>query len=178
MNGPAVVVSIGVTALALALAGCGNTDGSAGPEVAPIGIPTDPIEAQPRLQTMKLWLGSAEINAELATTFDQLRTGLMFRKQMAENDGMLFVFAEPHRAGFYMKNTVLPLSIAYIDADGTILEIHDLEPLNTNTVMAATARVQFALETNRDWFKRHNVGVGASVRTERGSLQGTFFPKR
>ncbi len=178
MKAAAFCYSIGLAVGLLATGGCGDASKNAAPEVAPIGIPADPTEAQPRLQTAKLWLGPAEINAELALTFDQLRTGLMFRKQMAETDGMLFVFGAPQTASFYMKNTVIPLSIAYIDPDGVILEIHDLEPLNTNTVRSVSDRVQFALETNRDWFKRHHVEVGATVRTEQGSLQTTFFGRK
>src|SRR4051794_35590548 len=100
---------------------------------------------------------------------------MMFRTNMAENAGMLFIFPGPHRASFWMKNTPLPLSAAYLDPDGVILEIHKLEPQNTNSVTAASERIQFVLETNEGWFQRHNIGVGAVVRTERGSLRETFF---
>jgi hypothetical protein len=103
---------------------------------------------------------------------------MMYRTNIAENEGMLFVHPTPRRASYWMKNTHLPLSIAYIDHDGLIQEIHDLKPHDTNAVVAASDRVQFALETSQGWFRRNNVGVGALVRTERGSLAETFFGRR
>ena len=68
----------------------------------------------------------------------------------------------------------LTLSAAYIDPEGVILEIHDLQPHNTNSVVAASERVQFVLETNQGWFGRHHVTTGMVVRTERGTLAETF----
>jgi uncharacterized membrane protein (UPF0127 family) len=134
------------------------------------GLPTG---AQLKLRTTKLWLGKEEMIAELALTAEQQQTGMMFRTNMAENEGMLFVFGFPHQAGFWMKNTILPLSAAYIAPDGQILELHDFEPHNTNTVLAASANVQFVLETPQGWFKRHNVREGMFVRTDRGTLLET-----
>jgi uncharacterized membrane protein (UPF0127 family) len=127
---------------------------------------------------VKLWLGAEELVTELALTDIQRQTGMMFRTNMPENEGMLFVFPYPHQTGFWMMNTFVPLSAAYIDPEGVIVEIHDLEPHNTNTVMAATDRIQYVLETNRDWFKRHNVAAGSVVKTERGTLPETFFRRR
>ncbi len=158
----------------VALAGCQKP---ASPALSAAGDPGEPTQALPKLQTMKLWLGPEEMIAELALTPEQRQTGMMFRTNMAENAGMLFAFALPHRAAFWMKNCIVPLSAAYIGADGVILELHDFEPGNTNAVVAASDRVQFVLETPRGWFKRHNVTVGAVVRTEHGSLAGTFSPR-
>ncbi len=170
---------LGMLALALAVgvvAGCNKPAAApGGPEAAIPGLPT---QAQPKLQTMKLWLGAEEIMAELALTYEQRLTGMMFRTNMAENEGMLFVFGAPDRVSFWMKNTKVPLSAAYIDAKGVILEIHDLQPMNTNTVVAASARVQYVLETRQGWFQRHNIGPGVIVRTERGKLAETFVEGR
>jgi uncharacterized membrane protein (UPF0127 family) len=91
---------------------------------------------------------------------------------------MLFVFPAPYQASFWMKNCPLPLSAAYIDPEGVILEIHDLQPHNTNSVWASSDRVQFVLEVNQGWFGRHKVTTGMVVRTEHGSLSGTFFRER
>src|SRR5258708_27749684 len=157
------------------LSGCGKPAAAPPAPTIPSGVPT---AAKPKLQTMKLWLGSEEVVSELALTEIQQRTGMMFRTNMEENAGMLFVFGGPHRASFWMMNTVLPLSAAYIDSEGVILEIHDFQPRNTNEVVAASSRVQYVLETNQGWFKRHNVREGMLIRTERGSLQDTFFPKK
>lgn len=140
--------------------------------------PNEPVKAQPKLRTLKLWLGSEELHAEIALTLEQVRTGMMFRTNMAETEAMLFVFARPHQAGFWMKNTYVPLSAAYLDPEGVILEIHDLEPRNTNTAFASTDRVQYVLETTQGWFNRHNISTGAVVRTELGSLRETFFTRK
>jgi uncharacterized membrane protein (UPF0127 family) len=134
-----------------------------------------PTAAQPKLPIVKLWLGDQEMVTEIASTPRQREIGMMFRKEMAENEGMLFVFAQPYQASFYMRNTVLPLSGAYIDRDGVILEIHDMKPFDETPIEARTDQVQFVLETRQGWFLRHQIGVGAVVRGERGSLMETFF---
>jgi hypothetical protein len=105
----------------------------------------------------------------------QQQTGMMFRTNLAENAGMLFVLPVPERASFWMMNCPLPLSAAYIDPEGVILEIHDLEPHNTNAVVAASDRIHFVLETSQGWFGRHNVTTGMVVRTEHGSLANIFL---
>ena len=168
-----------ILTLLLALGLCGGCAGGCNKPAAPAtgeaASPKLPTAAQPKLQTMKLWLGAEEMIAELALTGQQLQTGMMFRTNLAENAGMLFVFPTPHRASFWMKNCPLPLSAAYIDPEGVILEIHDLQSHNTNSVEAASDRVQFVLETNQGWFGRHHVTPGMVVRTERGTLLETFF---
>jgi uncharacterized membrane protein (UPF0127 family) len=127
------------------------------------------------LPAIKLWIGAHELLAEVARTPLQLRTGMMFRRAMAENEAMLFVFARPHRASFYMKNTLVPLTCAYLDSDGMVLELHDLKPLDEAPVEAASDQVQFVLETTQGWFARHQIGLGAVVRTDKGSLLEEFF---
>jgi uncharacterized protein len=168
--------------LVLAIAMCGGCTGgcqkTASPAAGPEAGPSLPTAAQPKLQAMKLWLGAEEMMAELALTAEQQQTGMMFRTNLAENAGMLFVFPVPHRASFWMKNCPLPLSAAYIDPEGVILEIHDLQPHNTNSVVASSDRVQFVLEANQGWFARHKVTPGMMMRTERGSLVETFFRQR
>ena len=127
---------------------------------------------------MKLWLGPKEITAELAISDVERNTGMMFRDKMEENEGMLFIFGGPALVSFYMKNTYVPLSCAYIGPDGTILEIHDLKPLDETPVYAKTDQIQYVLEVNQGWFQRHKIGVGTVLRTEKGSLQETFFRRR
>ena len=156
-------------------AGCGK---AAPPAASPAPIPGLPTAAQPKLQTMKLWLAAEQMDTELALTGVQQQTGMMFRTNLAENAGMLFVLPVPQRAAFWMMNCPLPLSAAYIDPEGVILEIHDLEPHNTNSVVASSDRVHFVLETSQGWFGRHNVTTGMVVRTEQGSLSGTFLRER
>ncbi len=140
--------------------------------------PGEPTRAQSRLQTLKLHIGQHEMIAELALSALEERTGMMFRTNMEENAGMLFVFPEPRIASFWMKNCPLPLSIAYIDSEGIIREIRELEPHNTNSVISATADIRYALETPRGWFERHQVREGVAIATERGTLRQTFFGRQ
>lgn len=136
--------------------------------------PTEPTHAQSKLATIKLYLGPEAIQSEMAITFDQIRTGMMFRTNVAETDSMIFDLHYPQRAAFWMKNCSVPLSVAYIDPDGVIQEIHDLEPHNTNSVVSAVANVRFALEVPQGWFDRHHIRTGTLIRTERGTLMETF----
>src|SRR5262245_26187096 len=97
-----------------------NSTNSAMARTQPAARGWPPTRAQPKLTTMKLYVGAEIITAELAVTEVQVGTGMMFRTSMAESDGMLFVFARPHRTSFYMRNTTVPLTAAYIDPEGTI----------------------------------------------------------
>jgi len=111
---------------------------------------------------------------EIAITEKQVTNGMMFRRSMAEDEGMLFVFPVPHRTAFWMKNTLLPLSCAYIDPEGIILELHDLKPRDETLIHAASDQVQYVLEMKEGWFGRHGVNVGSLVRTERGTLRPSY----
>jgi uncharacterized protein len=145
--------------------------------LAPVAEPSDPSEpthAQSRLPTIKLWLGSQEISAEMALTAEQERTGMMFRTNITDTDAMIFVFPYPLRASFWMKNCPESISAAYIDPDGVIQEIHHFEKQDTNPVVASTDNIQYVLEVSDGWFPRHNVSTGVVVRTERGRLAETF----
>jgi len=162
--------------VATLLTACGNSTNNspaAKPEIDPIrGHLT---HAQPKLQTLKVWLGREEVIAELALKPVEIATGMMFRTNMAENEAMLFVFNAPGPKNFYMRNCTVPLSAAYIQPDGTIAEIVDLQPGDERGVQSQTSNLQFVLEVPQGWFQRHNVSTGAVVRTERGSLRETFF---
>lgn len=134
--------------------------------------------AQPKLRTMRLYVGAHELITELCTNDVQRMTGMMFRTNLAENEAMLFVFPWPHRTSFYMKNTLVPLSAAYLDPEGVIREIHDLQPGDLQGKEAKVDNIQYVLETTQGWFKRRNLGPGAVVRTEEGTLPQTFFKRR
>lgn len=157
---------------AVTLAGCNGSSISAPPPSAPQPPAGKP---QPKLPTIKLWLGAKEVIAEQATTPAQIQTGMMFRQQMGENDGMLFIFARPIQASFWMRNTLIPLTCAYLDSDGVILEIHDMKPLDETAIPSATDEVQYVLEMKQGWFERNGIGKGTVVKTERGSLAETYF---
>jgi len=129
----------------------------------------------PKLPTVKLWLGKHEIATEIAASQRELATGMMHRDAIGEDEGMLFILPVPQRASFYMRNTKVPLSCAYTDAEGAILEIHDLQPYNEQPVFAKSSNIQFVLETKQGWFERHGIAIGTVIRTEYGSLRETFF---
>ena len=163
-----------VLAMALA-AGCKKA------ETVPTPPPTDngePTQAQPKLPTLKIYLGAETLDAELASTPRQVQTGMMFRTNVTDQSAMLFIFARPFQASFWMKNCPDSLSAAYISPDGVIQEIRHLEKYDTNSVVAAKPDVQYVLEVNDGWFQRHGVNTGMLVRTELGSLQDTFFRNR
>src|ERR1041385_5698355 len=147
--------------------GCGK-EGSSAPPPTTIAVadPFEPTQAQPRLQTMKLYVGTQEMVAELALSAIQQHTGMMVRTNMDENAGMLFPLPYTQRASFWMKNCPYHLSAAYIDPDGIIQEIRDLQPYNTNSVVAGSDNIRFVLETPFGWFEKHHIGPGVAVVTE------------
>ena len=153
-------------------AGCKKAETIAPPPSLDSQLPT---QAQPKLPTLKIYLGAETLDAELATTEREEQTGMMFRTNVTDESAMLFVFPYPQPANFWMKNCPDSLSAAYISPDGVIQEIHHLEKNDTNTVSSASANIGYVLEVNDGWFQRHNVSTGMLIRTELGSLQQTFF---
>jgi hypothetical protein len=142
---------------------------------SPATVPGLPTHAQPKLPTAKIYLGAEVLDTELALNFEQEETGMMFRTNIQETDAMLFVLPYTMQASFWMKNCPESISAAYITPDGVIAEVHHLEQNDTNAVLSATANIRFVLETKEGWFARHNIGPGTVIRTEKGSLAGTFL---
>jgi uncharacterized membrane protein (UPF0127 family) len=167
---PALILIAGII-----FQGCTKSAPIAPPAAAATAaFPGLPTKAQPRLQTIKLWIGEQEMVTELALTQEQEMTGMMFRTNMGPNEGMLFVFPEPTQASFWMMNTYLPLSAAYVSPDGVIQELHDFKPLDTNAVIAATANILYVLEAPKDWFKTNNIKPGTVITSESGPLSKIF----
>jgi len=137
-----------------------------------------PTHAQPKLPTMKIYLGAETFDAELALTAEQIQCGMMFRTNIQETDAMLFNLRYPQQAAFWMKNCPESISVAYITSDGTIQEIHHLEKNDTNSVFSARNDIIFALETREGWFARHNIAPGTVITSEKGSLAETFLRGR
>lgn len=119
-----------------------------------------PESAQPPLPTVQLSVNGKSITAEVADEPHEQQAGLMYRDNLPKNSGMLFILDPPRRAAFWMKNTLLPLSIAYIAASGRILEIHDLEPGNETSVPSAFPQIAYALEMNQGWFDQAGILPG------------------
>jgi uncharacterized membrane protein (UPF0127 family) len=99
------------------------------------------------------------LQVELALSEAEQSQGLMYRESLSDGQGMLFVFGRDKLASFWMKNTVIPLSIAYINSDGTILEIHDMRPEDLSLVRSSRS-VRYALEVPQGWFDRAGIGPG------------------
>jgi uncharacterized membrane protein (UPF0127 family) len=115
------------------------------------------------LPTIRLQIGTSTIQAEVADEPDERTTGLMGRTELAEGTGMLFVFREPQALGFWMRDTPLPLSIAYINAAGIIREIHDLEPLTETPTRSTFRDLSYALEVPQGWFERNKILPGDRI---------------
>jgi uncharacterized protein len=173
--------SLALLCAASLIAGCGKTPPPAGsPAVSPTPSIEDllPKHAQPKLRTMKIYLGPETFDAELALTQQEEMIGMMFRTNIQETDAMLFVLPYTTQASFWMKNCPETISAAYINPDGVIEEIHRLEANNTNPVVAMSDNIRFVLETKEGWFQRHNIAPGMVIRTEKGSLSETFLRGR
>jgi uncharacterized membrane protein (UPF0127 family) len=121
--------------------------------------------AQPPLPTITLKAENGRtITAEVADENHERSAGLMFREKLAPDSGMLFVMPRPDRAAFWMKNTLIPLSIAYLDLQGTILEIHDMKPHNEKSVPSIFPTVAYALEMEQGWFTKAEVHPGQKLK--------------
>jgi len=108
-----------------------------------------------------------ELKVEVPETMEAMQRGLMGRRSLPEGRGMLFIFPEGVRPGFWMKDTLIPLSVAFIARDGTIVDIQDMEPLSLE-IHNTSQPYRYGLEVNRGWFARHGVRVGDRVRLKGG----------
>jgi uncharacterized membrane protein (UPF0127 family) len=113
-----------------------------------------------------LQLNGHRLAAEIASTPMQAAAGLALRTRLAPDGAMLFIYPTPHRVVFHMKDTYIPLSIAYIDSLGGILEIHELTPGVETPVGSISTAVRFALEVNRGWFEMNGVTTGSRIFVE------------
>jgi len=118
--------------------------------------------ARAQLPEITLTIAGNPITAEVASTDADRSRGLMYRRMLPENRGMLFVFPDALPRTFWMKNTYVPLSIAYLDKAGVIINITDMKPLTTNTYPSA-GPAQYALEMNQGWFAKRGIAPGAKV---------------
>jgi uncharacterized membrane protein (UPF0127 family) len=122
-----------------------------------------PTQAQTAMPRAELSIGLFRILAEVAATPERRGAGLMWRRSMAGHEGMLFVFPQADRHCMWMKNTFIPLSVAFLDAEGRIINIRDMPPQSENN-HCADAPARFALEMNRGWFAEKGIASGAQVR--------------
>ncbi len=118
-----------------------------------------------KLSTTKLSAGMHVLNVEVAQTAQEHSIGLMFRKSMPTNDGMLFIFDRPGQQCFWMKNTLLPLSVAFVADDGSITNIEAMKPQTLDS-HCSTRDVRFVLEMNDGWFAKRGIKPGMKLKGE------------
>jgi uncharacterized protein len=112
---------------------------------------------------LTLTINEHRLSVEIADTDQARQIGLMNRDKLPEEQGMVFVYEKAHRLTFWMKNTRIPLDIAFLAADGAILQIETMQPFDeTHTISEQPAL--YALEVNQGWFARHRVKVGERVK--------------
>lgn len=120
------------------------------------------LRAQGELPVIRLNAGIHVINAEVANTFETRARGLMYRKALGPNQGMLFVFPRLERHCMWMKNTPLPLSVAFIDDDGEVVSLSEMAPHTENSHCAARP-ARFALEMSKGWFESKGIRAGGKL---------------
>jgi hypothetical protein len=124
--------------------------------------PTQAQDAPQQLPAITLTAGMHRISAEVARTPEQRAIGLMHRKSMPTHAGMIFVFEQAEPLCFWMKNTLIPLSIAFLQEDGTILNIEEMKPLALDS-HCSLRPVRFALEMNSGWFAKRGLKPGDRI---------------
>ena len=131
--------------------------------VAPLAVLAQ-TQGEPQMNLRKVHLsaGMYQIEAQVAATPTQREIGLMFRREMPQAEGMLFVFEQPATQCFWMRNTILPLTAAFIADDGRIVNLEDMQPQTTDNHCSAEP-VRYVLEMNQGWFARKNIKPGTKL---------------
>jgi len=160
----------------LLIAGCGGTDpggsagaggarSSGGEGSAVMGTTSRASSPASGLVRIGAAGGSVEVEVEVADDMDEMRKGLMGRTKLAEDAGMLFVYPEERELSFWMKDTLIPLSIAFMDAEGRIVDIEDMKALDDEPPHYTSAEpARYALEVNEGFFDERGVEVGDRAR--------------
>lgn len=118
----------------------------------------------PKLPKVTLSIASKHnVVAEVASIPSDRAQGLMFRKKLNDGEGMLFVYPQPHITGMWMKNTLIPLSVAFIDDKGTIINVEEMKPETLDAHMAK-APAKYSLEMSSGWFKKRKLGPGTKIK--------------
>jgi len=128
-----------------------------------LGVSASAQEAPQELPSIRINAGIHNITAQLAQTPQQREIGLMFRTSMGPNDGMLFAFEQAGQQCFWMKNTLIPLAIAFIADDGSVVNIASMKP-QTLDGHCSDAPVRFVLEMNEGWFAKRGIKAGSKLR--------------
>ncbi|MBC3809103.1 DUF192 domain-containing protein [Undibacterium seohonense] len=120
------------------------------------------LAAESTLERQQFKIGTYAIDAELARTAEERQRGLMFRESLAENQGMMFQFTQADHYCMWMKNTLIPLSIAFIDEHGKIINIEEMRA-NSEQTTCAKSKARYALEMNAGWYNQRQIMAGQKV---------------
>lgn len=135
-------------AVSLMLAGCGRHD----------AVNPSAFDAY-----FDMSIDGVPFKAQVAISDTEKMRGLMFRESLAENCGMVFVYQNPIKASFWMKNTLIPLDLAFFDKDGVLTEVKKLYPQNLDSVSSARADILYCIEMNSGWFERNKISSSAKL---------------
>lgn len=134
-------------------AACGRDEAARAPMAAPKTV----------AEFFPVDVGGRPVRMQLAVRADEMQRGLMGRRDLGAEEGMIFVYERPQQLSFWMRNTPTPLDIGFFDADGVLLEVHPMHPFDENSVPSRSDRVQFALEMNQGWYGGRGVKPGARI---------------
>lgn len=156
------MLRIGLAAVAVALAGCSR---GTEPGDAQSGAPTVArgADAKDLNAYFPLKVGARELRVQVAVTLPEMQRGLMGRRELGPDEGMIFVYPAPQQLSFWMKNTPLPLDIGFFTPDGTLGEVYPLYPYDETPVNSTGLDYSLALEVNQGWFAKHGIKPGAKL---------------
>jgi uncharacterized membrane protein (UPF0127 family) len=156
-------------AVSLLLSGCGRG-------AAPAEVETPRTVAD----FFAVRLGDRTVQLQFAVASAEMQRGLMGRRDLQPDQGMIFVYSRPQKLSFWMRNTPTPLDIGYFTADGVLREIYAMHPFDETSVPSVRDDLQFAVEMNQGWYKANNVRPGAQLDLEavKAALRARGFPPR
>ncbi len=144
--------------LAAGLAACGREQPRPGAGPAPATAAPKTVR-----DFFPIKVGDRTVRMQLAIRPAEMQRGLMERRDLGRDEGMIFLYDRPQRMSFWMRNTPTPLDIGFFRSDGTLAEIHPLHPFDENTVSSRTEDLRFALETNQGWYRANGVKPGTRL---------------
>jgi hypothetical protein len=145
-------VLLAVAVLVFPVAGCGAKHEAPKPETYKTASDFFPIK-----------VGDRTVQMQLAVFPAEMERGLMGRRDLGADQGMIFIYEQPTRMNFYMRNTPTPLDIGYFTADGRLHEVYPMYPFDEKTVSSRSEAIQLALEMNQGWYKANDVKTGAQL---------------
>jgi uncharacterized protein len=158
------IIRIGAMSALLAMAGCAKGgEGGAPREDAKVAKVATGAEAKGAEAYFPLSVGDKALRVQIVVTQDEQQRGLMGRRDLGPDDGMVFVYPMPQQMSFWMRNTPTPLDIGFFTSEGVLGEVHAMYPFDETPVRSAGADYTLALEVNQGWFAKHELKPGVKV---------------